>query len=48
MSSSYAPKPDHPDHEPMIAALRKLFNDYAVDGHISFDYDTRVYVGEVP
>jgi SAM-dependent methyltransferase len=48
MSSSYAPKPDHPDHEPMIAALRKLFNDYAVDGHISFDYDTRVYVDEVP
>lgn len=47
MSSSYAPKPDHPNHEPMMAALRKLFDECAVDGRISFDYDTRVYVGEV-
>lgn len=47
MSSSYAPKPDHPNHEPMMAALRKLFDECAVNGHISFDYDTRVYVGEV-
>jgi SAM-dependent methyltransferase len=48
MSSSYAPKSDHPNHKPMIAALRKLFDECAIDGHISFDYDTRVYVGEVP
>ena len=48
MSSSYAPKPGHPKHEPMIEALRKLFDACAVDGRISFDYDTRVYVGEVP
>lgn len=48
MSSSYAPKPGHPKHEPMLAALRQLFENCAVDGHISFDYDTRVYVGEVP
>lgn len=47
MSSSYAPKPDHPKHEPMIAALRKLFDACETNGHISFDYDTRVYVGEV-
>jgi SAM-dependent methyltransferase len=47
MSSSYAPKPDHPNHEPMMAALRKLFDECAVNGRISFDYDTRVYVGEV-
>jgi SAM-dependent methyltransferase len=48
MSSSYAPKAGHPNHEPMIAALRTLFDECAIDGHISFDYDTRVYVGEVP
>ncbi|HTV84394.1 MAG TPA: class I SAM-dependent methyltransferase [Dyella sp.] len=47
MSSSYAPKPDHPQHAPMIGALRELFDACAVDGRISFDYDTRVYVGEV-
>jgi SAM-dependent methyltransferase len=48
MSSSYAPKEDHPNHAPMIEALRKLFDSCQSDGKISFDYDTRVYVGEVP
>ena len=48
MSSSYAPKEGHPNHAPMIEALHKLFDARAVDGRISFDYDTRVYVGEVP
>lgn len=47
MSSSYAPKEGHPNHAPMIEALRKLFDSCQVDGKISFDYDTRVYVGEV-
>jgi SAM-dependent methyltransferase len=48
MSSSYAPKETHPNHAPMIEALRKLFDSCQVDGKISFDYDTRVYVGELP
>ncbi|WP_233842180.1 class I SAM-dependent methyltransferase [Dyella sp. 2HG41-7] len=47
MSSSYAPQAGHPNHEPMIDALRKLFDTCAVNDQISFDYDTRVYVGEV-
>jgi len=47
MSSSYAPKEGHPSHVPMIEALRKLFDDCQTDGKISFDYDTRVYVGEL-
>lgn len=47
MSSSYAPKPDHSQHAPMIEALRSLFDACAQDGQISFDYDTRVYLGEV-
>jgi SAM-dependent methyltransferase len=47
MSSSYAPKPDHPGHEPMLVALRELFDNCAVDGTISFDYDTRIFTGEL-
>ncbi|GLQ51200.1 class I SAM-dependent methyltransferase [Dyella flava] len=47
MSSSYAPKEGHPNHAPMIDALCKLFDDCQTDGKISFDYDTRVYVGEL-
>ena len=45
MSSSYAPKPGHPRHEPMLAALRDLFGRCQRDGRISFDYDTRIIVG---
>jgi SAM-dependent methyltransferase len=45
MSSSYAPKPGHPQHEPMLAALRHLFERCQQDGRISFDYDTRIIVG---
>ncbi len=47
MSSSYAPKSDHPQHAPMLQALRELFDACAVDGRVSFDYDTRVYLGEL-
>lgn len=48
MSSSYAPRAGHPSHEPMMQALRELFDRSAVDGRIGFDYDTVVYVGKVP
>jgi SAM-dependent methyltransferase len=45
MSSSYVPKADHPRHEPMLAALRELFDRCQRDGLISFDYDTRIIAG---
>jgi SAM-dependent methyltransferase len=48
MSSSYAPRAGHPSHAPMMHALRELFDRCAVDGRISFDYDTVIYVGKVP
>lgn len=47
MSSSYAPQPGHSNHESMLAALRELFDASASNGHIRFDYDTRIYVGTV-
>lgn len=48
MSSSYAPREGHPQHEPMLQALRELFDRCAVDGRVSFDYDTVIYVGTLP
>lgn len=45
MSSSYAPKPGHPNHEPMLFALRSLFDATQDNGTIDFDYDTRVFAG---
>ena len=47
MSSSYAPKPGHPQHEPMLRALRELFDRCARNGSIGFDYDTRVFAGQL-
>ncbi len=47
MSSSYVPQPGHPQHEPMLSALRELFDACVVDGTVSFDYDTRIFVGQL-
>lgn len=47
MSSSYAPKEDHPHHAPMLQALRDLFEACAEHGTVSFDYDTRVFAGHL-
>lgn len=47
MSSSYAPQAGHPNHAPMLGALRELFDACAEQGRVSFDYDTRVYVGHM-
>ncbi|AIF47657.1 class I SAM-dependent methyltransferase [Dyella japonica] len=45
LSSSYAPREGHPQHQAMMRALRELFDRCAVNGRISFDYDTVIYVG---
>jgi SAM-dependent methyltransferase len=45
-SSSYAPKPGDARHEPMLAALRKLFDTTQRDGCVNFVYETRVYAGK--
>ncbi|MFT3789602.1 MAG: class I SAM-dependent methyltransferase [Rudaea sp.] len=47
LSSSYAPRAGHPQHEPMLAALRRLFDATEHDGIVDFDYRTRIYVGSV-
>ncbi|HZX69279.1 MAG TPA: class I SAM-dependent methyltransferase [Rhodanobacter sp.] len=47
MSSSYAPQAGHPQHEPMLHALRELFDRCAEHGTVSFDYDTRIFAGHL-
>jgi ubiquinone/menaquinone biosynthesis C-methylase UbiE len=47
MSSSYAPQAGHPQHEPMLRALRELFDSCAEQGTVSFDYDTRIFAGHM-
>lgn len=47
LSSSYAPAAGHPRHAPMLQALETLFHDTAQDGRVDFDYDTRVFAGNL-
>lgn len=45
LSSSYAPRPGHPGHLPMLEALRRLFERTASGGQVSLEYRTRAYLG---
>jgi SAM-dependent methyltransferase len=47
LSASYTPQVGHPNFEPMLAALRRLFEASAEDGRIRVEYDTRVYYGQL-
>lgn len=47
LSSSYIPQKDHPQYDPMMRELRRIFDGHQVNGRVSFDYDTRVYYGHV-
>lgn len=47
LSSSYAPEPGHPQHAPMLAELRTVFDRHARDGTIVFHYTTLVYFGRL-
>jgi hypothetical protein len=47
LSSSYTPEAGHPNHEPMLAALRRLFDRYQQGGKIRMDYQTKVHFGQL-
>lgn len=46
-SSSYVPNVGRPGHFEFMQSLRTLFDQHAEDGKISFDYKTRVFVGQL-
>jgi ubiquinone/menaquinone biosynthesis C-methylase UbiE len=46
LSSSYAPEPGHPQHEPMMAGLREVFRRHQHGGQVVFPYRTLVYFGQ--
>ena len=47
LSSSYTPEPGHPNHPPMLDALRALFDKHQINGKVSFDYVTLLYFGQL-
>jgi SAM-dependent methyltransferase len=47
LSASYVPLAGHPNHAPMLAALRDLFDANARGGEVLFEHDTRLFVGRL-
>jgi ubiquinone/menaquinone biosynthesis C-methylase UbiE len=45
ISSSYVPNVGQPGHAEIIEAAHKVFDAYQVEGRITFDYETKVYIG---
>ncbi len=46
-SSSYVPPEDHPDSPFMVSVLKKIFARYQENGTVRFEYDTRVFYGQL-
>jgi SAM-dependent methyltransferase len=46
MSASYAPMPDRPEHEPLMAGLREVFDRHQRQGKVVFPYQTLVFFGQ--
>ena len=47
LSSSYSPLADHPNYEPMLEELRRIFDVHQVNGRVAFQYDTDLYFGRL-
>jgi len=47
LSSSYTPQPGHPDYGPLTRELRDLFERRQQDGLVTFEYDTRLFLGQM-
>lgn len=46
MSASYAPMADRPEHAPLMAGLREVFDRHEREGGVVFPYRTLVYYGQ--
>lgn len=46
-SASYCPAEDSPQYIPLVTELVALFDQYAVNGVIDFEYDSQLYLGPV-
>ena len=47
LSSSYAPQAGDPNHAPMLADLRRIFENHQRNGRVRMEYDTNIYFGRL-
>lgn len=46
-SSSFTPNTGHPNHAPMVHALKQLFEQYQEHNEVCFEYDLKIFFGHV-
>ena len=47
LSCSYVPLAGQPGHRPLMAALGRIFEEWQVEGRVTFEYDTLAYAGRL-
>ena len=47
LSCSFVPLPGHPGHPSLMQALDRIFEEWQVEGRVTFEYDTLVYAGRL-
>ncbi|MEP6635795.1 MAG: class I SAM-dependent methyltransferase [Acidobacteriota bacterium] len=47
LSASYTPEPGQPAFDAMISRLREIFDANQLSGRVAFEYDTKVYYGQL-
>jgi len=47
LSSSYAPEEGHPNYQPMLAELERIFQTYKGEGRVVFEYIAQMYYGQL-
>lgn len=47
LSSSYMPAEDHPNYKAMLNALNDLFEKLQVGGKVTFEYETKMFLGQL-
>ncbi len=47
LSSSYVPEAEHPNYDAMLRELDLIFRQYAKDERVAFDYETKIYYGQL-
>jgi len=47
LSSSYTPGLNHPNYSAMLLDLRRIFDAHQAGGRVAFEYNTRLYFGQL-
>lgn len=47
LSSSYTPEEGHHNYRPMLEELERIFRACQINGQVTFEYDTKIYYGQL-